>query len=183
MLIGNLVTLRTIQKDDLKLMYELEKNVELVQYGNGQWQPEPLAKWEKNFEKDIERDDPSSFVIEADEKLIGGIGLHHRNRRDGSSQFGIGIYHPDYVGKGYGREAITLLLDWAFDDQNWRRIWLEALAVNQRALKAYAAIGFHEEGRLRQHTYFRGEYVDVIVMGMLRDEWRERGGIAKKTQI
>lgn len=174
MLQGKLVGLRAIQKDDLKVLHELEKNVELVQYGNGQWQPESLAKWEKGFEKELERDDPSSFVIVADEKLIGGIGLHHRNRRESTSQFGIGIYHPDYVGKGYGREAITLLLDWAFDDQNWRRIWLEALAVNPRALKAYTALGFTEEGHLRQHAFFRGEYVDVVLMGMLREEWRGR---------
>lgn len=171
MLKGTLVTLRPIQKEDLKALYQLEQNVELVQFGDGQWHPVSLAKWEKDFEKELERDDHGGFAIEADERLIGGIGLHHRQRRDGTTQFGIGIYHPDYVGKGYGREAISLLLDWAFFDQNWRRVWLDALSVNPRALAAYRALGFVEEGRLRKHSFFRGEYVDVMQMGMLREEW------------
>ena len=182
MLKGKLVSLRPVQKDDLKAMYELEQNVELVQYGNGDWSPGPLAKWEKDFEKDLERDEFSSFVIMADDVMIGGIGLHHKNRRESSSEFGIGIYHPEYVGKGYGREAIRLLLDWAFYDQNWRRIWLEALAVNERAVRAYRGLGFVEEGRLRAHAFFRGEYVDVFVMGMLREEWDAgRGARAEKS--
>lgn len=171
MLKGKLVGLRVMEKDDLKTLYTLGSNVDLVQYGNGQWEAEPLAAWEKHFEKDLEREDFSSFVIDAEGVVIGGVGLHHKNRRESSTQFGIGIYHPDYVGKGYGRDAITLLLDWAFYDQNWRRVWLEALGVNERALRAYRALGFTEEGRLRQHAFFRGEYVDVIQMGMLRDEW------------
>ena len=171
MLKGKLVSLRSMEKDDLKTLHALEKNVELVQFGNGQWEPEPLAAWEKHFEKDLEREQFTSFVIEVEGIAIGGIGLHHKERRDGSTQFGIGIYHPDYVGKGYGREAITLLLDWAFYDQNWRRVWLEALSVNERAVRVYRALGFVEEGRLRQHAFFRGEYVDVFQMGMLREEW------------
>ncbi|MBC8161453.1 MAG: GNAT family N-acetyltransferase [Roseiflexaceae bacterium] len=174
MLKGTLVNLRSIEKDDLKTLHQLERNVELVQFGDGQWMPSPLAAWEKQFEKELESKEFSSFAIEADGTLIGGIGLHHLSRRDSSSQFGIGIYHPDYVGKGYGREAISLLLDWAFFDQNWRRIWLEALSVNQRAVRAYRALGFVEEGRLRQHSFFRGEYVDVFQMGMLREEWAAR---------
>lgn len=174
MLKGKLVNLRPTQKEDLKELYELDQNTELVQFGNGRWSPSPLAKWEKDFEKDLEKDEFPWFVIVADGKLIGGIGLHHRELRDGSTQFGIGIYHPDYVGKGYGREAISLLLDWAFFDQNWRRVWLEALSVNPRAIATYRALGFVEEGRLRKHTFFRGEYVDVMQMGMLREEWAER---------
>ncbi|KAB8141822.1 GNAT family N-acetyltransferase [Chloroflexia bacterium SDU3-3] len=171
MLKGKLVSLRPVEKDDLKALHALTRNVELIQYGNGNWEPESLARWEKSFEKHLEDKEPSFLAIEADGQIIGDCGLHHSHRRDSSTQFGIGIYHPEYVGRGYGREAIALLLDWAFYDQNWRRVYLEALAVNERALKAYRKIGFVEEGRLRQHTFFRGQYVDIVHMGMLRDEW------------
>jgi diamine N-acetyltransferase len=171
MLKGKKVTLRAVEREDLKRLHALEGNTELVLLGDGQWQPIPLARFERDFDKNLDQEEQAWFAIEAEGKLIGSIGLHHSNRRDSSSQFGIGIYDPEYVGKGYGREAITLLLAWAFQVQNYRRIWLEAMAVNERALRSYRACGFVEEGRLRQHTYFNGTYVDVVLMGMLRTEW------------
>jgi RimJ/RimL family protein N-acetyltransferase len=171
---GKHVTLRAVERDDLKRLHELERNVDLVLLGDGQWQPIPLAAFEKEFDKDLERDQHSFFVIEVDGVVVGGCGLHHINRRDGCSQFGIGIYDPDYVGKGYGRDAIATLLRWAFRVQNFRRIWLETLAVNERAIRSYRALGFKEEGRLREHSFFDGRYVDLIQMGMLRSEWDER---------
>jgi RimJ/RimL family protein N-acetyltransferase len=176
MLKGERVTLRAVERDDLKRLHELKRNIDLVLLGDGQWQPEPLAAFEKHFDKDLEREEKAYFVIEADGKLIGECGLHHRQRRDGCSQFGIGIYDPDYVGAGYGRDAIKTLLRWAFHIQNYRRIWLETLASNERAIRAYRAVGFIEEGRLREHTFFDGRYVDVVQMGMLRSEWEARQG-------
>jgi diamine N-acetyltransferase len=171
---GEKVILRAVEREDLKRLHELERNVELVLLGDGQWQPEPLAAFEKGFDKDLEREEKPSFVIEVDGTVIGGCGLHHRQRRDGAAQFGIGIYDPDYVGKGYGRDAINTLLRWAFRIQNWRRIWLETLAVNERAIRSYKAVGFVEEGRLREQSFFDGRYIDVVQMGMLRSEWEMR---------
>jgi RimJ/RimL family protein N-acetyltransferase len=176
MLRGEKVILRAVERDDLKRLHELERNVDLVLLGDGQWQPEPLAAFEKQFDKDLEREEKAFFVIEVDGKVIGACGLHHRQRRDGCSQFGIGIYDPDYVGEGYGRDAINTLLRWAFRIQNYRRIWLETLAANERAIRAYRAVGFIEEGRLREHAFFDGRYVDVVQMGMLRSEWQARQG-------
>jgi len=174
MLKGKKVILRAIERDDQKRLHELERNVELMLLADGHWQPMPLAAFEKDFDKLLDSEEKCWFVIEADGKAIGSIGLHHRNRRDGASQFGIGIYDPEYVGKGYGRDAIDVLLAWAFRIQNYRRIWLEANAENERALRAYRAVGFVEEGRLREHADYNGRYVDVVVMGMLRSEWEER---------
>ena len=57
-------------------------------------------------------------MIEVGGIVIGDIGLHHTRRRDGTAQFGIGINDPEYIGKGYGRDAVNVLLDWAFRVQN-----------------------------------------------------------------
>ncbi|HJZ46088.1 MAG TPA: GNAT family protein [Roseiflexaceae bacterium] len=174
MLKGERVTLRAVERDDLKRLHELERNVELVLLGDGQWQPIPLAAFEKEFEKDLERGEKADFVIEADGVVVGRIALVHSNRRSGSAEFGIGIYDPEYVGKGYGREAISLLLDWAFQIQNYRRIWLKTSSENERAIRCYKAVGFVEEGRPRQQLYSNGRYVDSVLMGMLRSEWEVR---------
>lgn len=175
MLRGEKVTLRPVERDDLKALHDLERNVELVMYGGSAWYPVPLAAYEKDFDEHVKDEDKSDFVIEVDGKIIGDIGLHReKNRRAGVASLGVGINDPEYVGKGYGRDAINVLLDWAFRIQNYRRIALETMAVNERAIRAYRACGFVEEGRMRQHEYWNGQYVDVVLMGILRDEWNAR---------
>lgn len=145
--------LRAVERDDLKRLHELEQNVDLVTLANGAWYPEPLAAFEKDFDKHLEDHDKAWFAIEVEGKVIGEIGLHHKNRRENSTQFGIRIADPEYIGKGYGRDALKTLLRWAFLDQNWRRIWLDTLWTNERAIRSYQACGFIIEGRLRDHAY------------------------------
>jgi len=174
MLKGEKVILRSVERGDLKRLHELERNVELAQWGGGDWQPVPLAAHEKEFDKYLDSSEKSWFVIEVNRTVIGDIGLHHTSRRDGTAQFGIGINDPEYIGKGYGRDAVNVLLDWAFRIQNWRRIWLDTFDTNERAIRAYRACGFVEEGRLRAHYYHDGAYVDAVQMGMLRDDWNAR---------
>jgi diamine N-acetyltransferase len=173
MLRGKRVVLRAVQRDDLKRLHELEeRNLDLTLLGSGAWQPEPLARWEKQFDKHADDREPSWFAIEADGKVIGSVGLHHQDRRSRVSSFGILIGDPDYVGKGYGREALALFLDWAFRIQNYLRIWLITWAINERALRLYQRLGFVQEARQRRQIFIDGEYVDVIFMGLLREEWR-----------
>jgi RimJ/RimL family protein N-acetyltransferase len=174
MLRGEKVLLRAVEREDLKILHNLERDLELVLLADGTWQPVPLATWEKDFEKHVEDEDRAWFVIEADGKVIGSTGLHHRERRLGSSAFGISIHDRDYLGKGYGRDAIDVLLNWAFQIQNYRRIWLETWAINERAIRCYRGLGFVEEGRLREQGYYNGNYFDVVLMGMLRSEWAAR---------
>jgi RimJ/RimL family protein N-acetyltransferase len=176
MLKGEKVILRAVEREDLKRLQELERDVELMLLGDGDWQPMPFAAYEKDFDKYLESEEKGWFVIEVDGKVIGSIGLHHKHRRDGSSQFGISIYDREYLSQGYGRDAVNVLLHWAFRVQNYRRIWLDTLANNERAIRSYRACGFAEEGRLRQHFYHNGEYVDAVLMGLLRDEWEARVG-------
>ncbi len=173
MLKGEKVTLRPVEREDVKRLHELKQDVELVILAYGGYLPRSLAYFEKQFEQNLE-EEPTWFVIEAEAKVIGDIGLHDIDRRHGTAELGIGIYERDFLGKGYGRDAINVLLEWAFEVQNVRRIWLETSAVNERAIRSYSACGFVEEGRLRQHDFFRGEYVDVVVMGLLRSEWQAR---------
>ncbi|HJZ46090.1 MAG TPA: GNAT family protein [Roseiflexaceae bacterium] len=185
MLKGERVTLRAVERDDLKRLHELQRNVDLVLLGDGEWQPQPLAAREQWFDKHVLDEDKAWFVIEVDGTLIGDLNLHHRDRRSRVSAFGIAIYDPAYLGQGYGREAIGLLLDWAFRIQNYERIWLDTWANNQRALRCYKSLGFVEEGRQRRHLFVNGEYIDVVLMGLLRDEWeagRSQGQGDKETR-
>lgn len=175
MLRGKKVVLRPVEREDLKHLHELWQDVDLAMLASGAWEPWSLAAEEKEFDKHLEDQDKAEFVIEADGKVIGDIGLHReRNRRAGTASLGVSILDREYLGKGYGRDAIAVLLDWAFRIQNYRRIWLDTLGRNERAIRCYRSLGFVEEGRLRQHEYSNGAYDDLICMGLLRDEWEAR---------
>ncbi len=174
MLRGEKVILRAVEREDLKRLHQLEGDVELMLLGDGDWQPTPFAAAEKRFDKYLDSDEKNWFVIEVNGTVIGSIGLHRIERRDGTAQLGISIYDREYLSQGYGRDAINVLLDWAFRIRNYRRIWLDTLANNERAIRSYRACGFVEEGRLRRHFYHNGEYVDAVLMGILREEWDAR---------
>ena len=73
-------------------------------------------------------------------------------------------------GRGFGRAAVDLLLDHAFDTLGLARVYLHVLAGNAAARRLYAARGFLEEGRLRGHAFKNGRWEDVLVMGVLRNE-------------
>lgn len=174
MLKGEKVTLRTIERADLPRLHELKQNVELVVPAYGGWSPVPLAAYEKHFEKHLDDEDPAYFVIEADGKVVGEIFLHHQHRHAGTTQFGIGIYDPDYVGKGYGTDALNVFLDWTFRIQGFRRVSLTVVAINERAIRAYRTCGFVEEGRFREEVLYNGRYEDLLAMGLLRSEWEAK---------
>ena len=55
--------------------------------------------------------------------------------------------------------------------RNLRRIWLNVNSDNERAVRSYKAVGFVEEGRQRQHVWSNGRYIDLVCMGLLREEW------------
>jgi RimJ/RimL family protein N-acetyltransferase len=89
----------------------------------------------------------------------------------GTSWVGIGIGDPDYWGKGYGTEAMQLILEFGFGQLNLRRISLTVFEYNRRAYQSYCKCGFKEEGRQRQWMQRGGERHDLIFMGILREEW------------
>lgn len=98
------------------------------------------------------------------------------------AQLGWYIGEAEARGRGAGRAAHALGLDEAFG-LGLRRVWSEVIAGNEIALKAQLAAGFRREGYLRRHAWKYGEARDVVVMGVLAQEWAERrdavlGGLA-----
>jgi RimJ/RimL family protein N-acetyltransferase len=74
-------------------------------------------------------------------------------------------------GKGYGSEALKLLLQFAFLELNLHRIGLDVISYNEPAIRSYIRSGFSEEGRVREAIYREGKRYDRIYMGLLKQEW------------
>ena len=87
------------------------------------------------------------------------------------AEVGITIGEKEYQGKGYGTEAMEVLLEYGFKTVNLNRIQLRVYEFNSRAIKSYNKIGFVEEGRMRQGIFIKGKYHDIIFMSILQEEW------------
>ena len=74
-------------------------------------------------------------------------------------------------GKGYGTEALGLLVEYGFQQLNFHSICLHVYSFNERAIRAYKKIGFKEAGRLRECYWADGRWHDRLIMDLLDHEW------------
>jgi RimJ/RimL family protein N-acetyltransferase len=174
---GERVTLRAIEREDLPLLWAHNNDLDVELAGGGDPpMPQSLARLQAEFDQNAAKGgrDGATFGIEVGGKLIGGCGLFGFSETDRTAELGIGIGDKAYWNQGYGREAVGMLLEYAFRLRNWRRVWLRVWGHNERAIRSYHACGFVEEGRLRDHVWSAGAYYDLVLMGILRAEWENR---------
>jgi RimJ/RimL family protein N-acetyltransferase len=89
---------------------------------------------------------------------------------------GLSIGARENWGKGYGTEMMHLLLRYAFMEVNLRRVTLAVFEYNPRAIRTYEKAGFRHEGRVRGRLKRDGKRWDMLIMGVLREEWKEQHG-------
>jgi RimJ/RimL family protein N-acetyltransferase len=173
MLRGERVLLRALTRDDLVRQWEFNNDIDVELAGGGDPpMPQSLERLQADYDRETAKGgrNDATFAIDVDGRFIGACGLFTFNPTDRTCELGIAIGDKAYWGQGYGREAVRLLVEYAFRFRNFRRVWLWVHAANVRAIHAYRAAGFVEEGRLRQHVWSNGRYDDVVYMGVLREE-------------
>jgi len=111
-----------------------------------------------------------AICLQEGDQHIGNIHLTDIDWVARHAGVGIFIGEEEHWSKGYGRQAMRLILRHAFNDLGLRRAYLTVLDDNPRAIRAYEKCGFVVEGRLRQHAYKRGQFRDLIFMGICVDD-------------
>lgn len=106
-----------------------------------------------------------------DDWPIGTIGLFSLDTVNGNAGIGIGIGEKSLWGQGFGTDAMFALLDFGFGQLRLERMWLEVYDFNARARRSYEKCGFVLEGTERHAIFRRGQYHDVHLMSILREEW------------
>ena len=174
MLQGQKVILRAMTHQDLERLCQFNNDLEVeLASGGDPPMPQSLARLQAELDAKVSQGgrDGTEFAIEADDKFIGQCALFQFDQVARTCELGITIGDKDYWGQAYGREAIELLLDYGFRFHNLHRVFLSVNGDNERAIRAYRACGFQEEGRLRAHVWSDNAYVDLVYMGILREEW------------
>ncbi|MFF8715073.1 GNAT family N-acetyltransferase [Streptomyces sp. NPDC015184] len=112
------------------------------------------------------------LVVEglADRAFAGSVTVGEFDSRAGRFRTGVEITRENRR-KGYAAEATELLLTYMFAEQRCNKCEVEIHAFNDASLALYRALGFVEEGRLRQHEFFAGDYHDVVLMGITASEY------------
>jgi len=180
MIDGDRVRLRKVERSDLPLLHRWYNDAEVMAWAR--FSPDhmmSLEALEKEYAEELAGEDRerSTYVIEerADGRAIGTAVMRTWDRKHVSTNVGI-LLEKGLWGKGYGTEAMRLLLAIAFDHQGWHRAELWTLAENERASRSFEKCGFRLVGVEREATYSDGRYRDVALMEQLKSEWDARKG-------
>ncbi len=175
MITGKRIRLRAISKDDLP-QYIVWLNDPDVFRNTSLFAPlsmEQEEQWYRDTLAHPVEEQPLAIEVKTDGgwKLVGNVGLMNFDQRIRSAEIGIFIGDKSYWDKGYGTEAMQLILGFGFGSVNLNRIYLRVFETNPRGIHCYENVGFQLEGRMRQAHYLDGKYIDVLLMSILKNEW------------
>ena len=176
MLKGERVKLAPLKREYIEKFLEWLNDSEITQY---LMRYRPLTRdmeeeWFNNLKTEENTIIFSILLTENKDKdlLIGNCGIQDINWKDRTAVCGVFIGDKKNQGKGYGTEALRLLVKYGFNTLNLNRIELNVDDFNIRAIKCYKKVGFVEEGRKRQAVFKNGQYNDVIYMSILQMDWK-----------
>jgi RimJ/RimL family protein N-acetyltransferase len=174
---GKKVRIRGLERTDLDEIMKWVNDPEVTITLDSFVYPMSKGEEEKWLEDRITKPDDKAknFVIETKEGVyLGGIGLLNINWRHRHAEVGIVIGKKEHWNRGYGTDAMMVILDLAFNKMNLHRVYLRVHAGNLGGIKSYEKCGFKKEGVEREAAFVDGKYADVIFMGILEEEFRGR---------
>jgi len=169
---GQKVTLRDMEKADVahKVKWFNDPDVNKTLLVEEKLELDKSLEWFERTRNDASRRD---FVIETREgKPIGIIALVHISDVHRTAEIYIVIGEKDYWGKGVMLEAERLLIGWAFNSLKLEKIWADAVENNIASIITMKKLGFQIEGTLRRERFLRGRRIDVIKLGLLKEEFK-----------
>jgi RimJ/RimL family protein N-acetyltransferase len=172
---GKLVRLRGYERADLSALMKWVNDEEVTDFLGTPLVYPMSSIAEQNFIEAAANHSETDkrFVIEslADGRNIGGISFLAVDWLNRSAGIGIVIGDKSCWGKGYGTDAMRVMMRLGFDKMNLHRLWLHVYDFNQRGISSYEKCGFKREGILRDERYLNGRYHDTIVMAVLQHEY------------
>ncbi|WP_458126491.1 GNAT family N-acetyltransferase [Paenibacillus sp. Z3-2] len=174
---GERIVLREYQDADLDYIKQWVNDPEItVTLSDNFLFPHSNYETETFFRTMVEgKSSNKSFIIGLNDSLdyIGQIDLYKIDWKNRFASLAVVIGRKEFLGKGYGREAIRVLQKFVFEELNLNRLELEVYEYNEIAYKCYLKCGFKEEGRYRKKIYKMGKYWDGVCMSILKNEYEQ----------
>lgn len=172
---GKLVRLREYTKNDIFLIKEYVNDPEVKLYTAPNtpylFTLEDEERW---YESNSANNDHYSFIIETldTQEVLGACGVNAVDWKNRNATIGIFIGDHSYWNKGFGTDALKVLIAFIFNEMNLHKIKLCVYDFNERAIHCYKKLGFKTDGVLRDEVFKQGSYHDEILMSLLRSEFK-----------
>ena len=177
-LAGDLVRLRAPKLADLDAFDAFRDSDGERRWGQTELprSPELSRAWLEELVNRKREDDTAFLVVESSEgEVVGSITVGQADRRNGVFSYGIGLTAP-HRRKGFGTEAIVLLLRFYFGELRYQRCEAVIYGFNEPSLAFHRKLGFEVEERDAAALYTQGRYHDKVMVGMLREEFEVAHG-------
>lgn len=164
------IYLRTLAETDAPVLLTNTQDKE-IRYMTGTkstFTLEQIQQHIKNINEDPSRYD-FAICLNSNSKMIGELSILDIEQDNNKAGFRISMCSIELTGKGYGTEAIRLILKFVFEDLKLNRLQLEVFSHNKRGIKAYEKTGFRTEGILRESL----NYSDEIIMSILKSDYEK----------
>lgn len=165
------IYLRKVRIEDAYAYQESSTNEE-IRYMTGtprEYTLEEIKTHIKRIIKDTSREDYAICLNETKE-MIGELSILDIDSPNHAAVFRISMNHTNHTGKGFGTEAMELIIDHVFNGLKLNRLQLEVFSHNVRGIRAYEKVGFIKEGILREALFYQGNYSDEIIMSILKSD-------------
>jgi RimJ/RimL family protein N-acetyltransferase len=182
-MVGERVYLSPIDPDDAEVYAKWINDLEVSIYLTSAPNVYSLSK-EKEILEQISKEGYNFAIIDSEKvKVIGNCGLMNVDNVNRKAELGIFIGEKDYWGKGYGTEAIELLLDFSFNILNLNSIMLIVRAFNKRAIRCYEKCGFKLIGKRREAAIIGPQKYDEYYMDILAGEFMKNYTLKKMEKL
>lgn len=179
---GELINLRAFKDDDIKPSVDFMNDMEIIlNLDDDAPMPqsyETQKEWFEEMRKDKKKYKDFFWAIETkDGKFIGGCGVNRMDGKNRVAQVGIFIGDKEYLDKGYGTDAMRVLLEFLFEEYNANKVKLSVFDYNKRAIRSYEKCGFQTEAILRETVFRFGKYQDMRSMAILKEAYFTSRGV------
>lgn len=176
---NDILLIKPVEEADLEALMNLRWDANVMEH----LLHEPIGlqhqqQWFKNSVKDV----VLSIFLKEDGKhtLIGTTGLYNINMRHQHAVLKLRI-SADVQGRGLGYKIFIMILDYAFDTLNIRKILSDNFSANEQVAAMKIKLGFVKEGVLRKHYYHKGEFKDADIFNLLKEDYKvARASIASR---
>jgi RimJ/RimL family protein N-acetyltransferase len=128
-------------------------------------------EWIESAQSASAQEHQFAIIRLSDDKLLGNCGIFGIHTPSMNAEVGLFIGEGENRGRGYGAQAMRMLLSYGFFYLNLENIMLKAFSFNEPAIRMYEKVGFREIGRRRRSYYLNGKRYDDVFMDILREEF------------
>ena len=163
---------KKIKADDLEMVLKWRTMPEVTKYMYTDFEPsmEKQKQWYDRISRDTSRRD---WIIWVDGEPVGVLSIVKIDPVNRRCEWAYYLGSPNVRGKGIGKNVELNVHEFVFGSLGLNKLCCEVLKSNDLVVKIHEKYGSVVEGNRRQQIYKNGEYLDIVEMGLLREDWEK----------